>query len=1056
MKKKGSESMSTFWIKRIESSRRGRAAPIQIRGVLSCLLLSMGFSGFGWADGVSPFTGVADLKENHREVRDASSGIQVATNGVVSLEIVLPEPALPVVRFAARELKHFLDCALQADVAIVRERTGSRPAVFVGSSAWSHAWGIDVATLPRDAFVIKAGGFGVPPGSILIAGRDDPVADPEASLTSGTWGQLYERGTLFGVYEFLERFVGLRFFFPGETGTVVPKLRDLHIPVIDIREAPDFMMRNVSSWYGGEDPEADADVESTRRARNLHYIRLRAQTQYIPNNHGLARLAYLERFGNDHPEYFSLLPSGRRDVDPNLKHAGALCYSSAGLREEIFQDAKAFLSGIAAEARGVRHARWGNRAIWDASGSQPGYFNVMPQDGLGENRWCRCEACWPDWTEGCPEALVWGYTVELADRLRDEGVPGYLTQMAYGPFKRPPAFDIPVNVLVQLAVYGPWNEDNSQVQGHDDDLIHAWNAKLSPRKVWLWNYICDHGGAVQPGVPPVSPRAVHGYYQRLAPHILGAFLQTELDWDLFRQLNHYVFYKTAWNASVDVERLLEDHHRALFGDAAPEMARFFDRLETIWMTRAKPESAFTEVGPVPVRRNEREIWDEIYTAGVMAELSSHFDHAESAVADDPDSLARVNFFRRHYLGHMIERREAYAAMVGEVEDLVLRVVKRSGEAGIALDGDLGDPAWAKAEAVHLVPMGAGERPLVSTVVRTLASDSHLYVSFDCAEPQIDALLLADRAADDPGLWEDTGVEVMLDPDGSRRDYFQIIVNAAGVVADQKTTLKEGVRTFDWGWQSDAEVATRIGPDGYVVELAIPLSALGAAELRDGAAWVGNFNRSRHIRTEDPQANQSYSWSPYLRRGFHEPDRFGQLTFVGESLPDPDNLVRNGGFGDRNEAGRVVAWHLTQALEGGQGSAEVIESDYRTEGRSLQLRLDGPVRVMAMQDLPGLKPDTEYRLTYFVRAEDVRQAPNSPERQFGGYVNIWAGRNFFFPKNAYRGTFGWSKAGVSFRTPEDLGSRPPYLRLVLMNASGTVGFDDVRLHPVEPGSDAGEP
>ncbi len=1012
------------------------------------LVVGLLLFGSGSSRGSDPFFGASDFRHNHRETRDPARRLVVAKDGIVSLEIVVPSPVEPVVRFAAQELKQFLDRSLKADIPIVRTRTGNAPAIFLGNNAWTRSWGIDVSALPRDAFIIKSNGFGVPPGCILIAGRDDPFVDPEATLRSGLWAQLYERGTLFGVYEFLARFVGVRFCFPGEAGTVIPVHRSLDIPAVDIFEAPDFMLRNVSSWYGGEHDDATADVAEIRRLRNLHYIRLRAQTAYIPNNHGLARLAYLERFGSTHPTFFSLLPGGRRDVDPNLQHAGALCYSNPDLRNEIFEDAKAFLSGISAEARGVRHARWNHRALWDASGFQPGFFNVMPQDGLGENRWCRCDACWPYWTEGRPEELVWGYTVELAERLRNEGVPGYLTQMAYGPFKQPPSFEIPDNVLVQLAVYGPWNEDNAQVQGHDDDLVHAWNAKLSPRKVWLWNYMTNHGDAVHPGVPPVSTRALHAYYQRLAPHLLGAYLQTELEWDLFRQLNHYVFYKTAWDASVDVEQMLEDHHLSLFGDAAAAMNLFFNRLEEVWMTRAKPESTFTELGPRAVRRNEREIWDEIYTAELMNELAGYYDRAEAAVAEDAASLKRVHFFRRHYLGHMIEKREAYTDLVGEVEDLVLEIVVHPGDAGIVVDGEIEEPAWAKAEAVYLVPVGSEDRPLVSTVVRTLGSDTHLYVSFDCSEPHVDALLLADREADDPRLWQDASVEVMLDPSGDRTSYYQIIVSAAGVVADQKTTWVDGVRTLDWGWQSHVKAATRIGTDGYRVELAIPLSALGVESLREGSKWVGNFNRSRHIRTTDPTANQYYSWSPYLRRGFGEVDRFGQLTVVEERRQDADNLIRNSDFGSQDASGRLSAWHLSRPEPEAVGHAGVTDKDFRSAGRSLHLQLDGASRVMAMQGLPELQPDTEYLLTFFVRAEDVGLAAGSQERQFGGYVNIWAGRNFFFPKNAYRDTFGWSKAGIRFRTPEDLGSRTPYIRLVLMNASGSVWFDEVRLRPAD--------
>lgn len=47
-------------------------------------------------------------------------------------------------------------------------------------------------------------------------------------------------GTLFGTYEFLEEFMGVRWLWPGELGTYVPKTNNIEISSVNKLEAPHF------------------------------------------------------------------------------------------------------------------------------------------------------------------------------------------------------------------------------------------------------------------------------------------------------------------------------------------------------------------------------------------------------------------------------------------------------------------------------------------------------------------------------------------------------------------------------------------------------------------------------------------------------------------------------------------------------------------------------------------------------------------------------------------------------------------------------------------------
>ena len=134
-------------------------------------------------------------------------------------EIVIETNACDTVRVAAEEARDFMGRALGYDVPIVAAPTPSRMALFLGPNRWADAAGVTTNGLKRDGFRIRTTANGV-----YVLGIDDPIVNAHRNRQrGGIWFQNFERATVFGVYDFLERFAGVRFYFPGELGTVVPR-----------------------------------------------------------------------------------------------------------------------------------------------------------------------------------------------------------------------------------------------------------------------------------------------------------------------------------------------------------------------------------------------------------------------------------------------------------------------------------------------------------------------------------------------------------------------------------------------------------------------------------------------------------------------------------------------------------------------------------------------------------------------------------------------------------------------------------------------------------------
>jgi uncharacterized protein DUF5916/cellulose/xylan binding protein with CBM9 domain len=143
---------------------------------------------------------------------------------------------------------------------------------------------------------------------------------------------------------------------------------------------------------------------------------------------------------------------------------------------------------------------------------------------------------------------------------------------------------------------------------------------------------------------------------------------------------------------------------------------------------------------------------------------------------------------------------------------------------VRVDGVLDEPAWKDATVLPLTHEwfpGDNVAPPVATECLVTFDSENLYVAFRAHDPdpsQIRAYL-ADR---DVPILDDT-VGFSVDTFDDHRRAFEFRVNALGVQMDATLSDVDGSEDFSWDaiWSS----AGRIGADGYVVEVAVPLKQL---------------------------------------------------------------------------------------------------------------------------------------------------------------------------------------------------------------------------------------
>jgi hypothetical protein len=154
---------------------------------------------------------------------------------------------------------------------------------------------------------------------------------------------------------------------------------------------------------------------------------------------------------------------------------------------------------------------------------------------------------------------------------------------------------------------------------------------------------------------------------------------------------------------------------------------------------------------------------------------------------------------------------------------------------IVIDGIMDDDAWEDAVAIPIdVQTHPGEniRAQVDTVAYLIEDGESLYIAFDAKDPaphQIRAYL-----RDRDSAWDDDIVGIIVDSFGDEQRAFEFFVNPLGVQMD--LTQDDVAKREDDSWDAIWHSAGRVGKEGYIVEVEIPLSQLRFSRIDDKQSW----------------------------------------------------------------------------------------------------------------------------------------------------------------------------------------------------------------------------
>ncbi len=433
---------------------------------------------------------------------------------------------------------------------------------------------------------------------LLIAGRDRMAGTNQV-----------EGGTANAVYTFIQKYLGVRWFWPNPLGLDIPKNETLAFGSFDYRFHPLFRQRKL---YPGRPPEWD------------RFQRLGLVSYAFKGGH--ANVDWWEKYHEEHPDYFALQPDGTRDFSDRPKDA-KLCVSNPKVAEQWLSNAEEKLR------------------------EDPTLLmlSATPNDGPG---FCTCENCraW-DHPDG-PKTMGW---VALTDRyvrywnLLGQGLkerfPGrevYVSAAAYSTYKTPPvAAVLADNIAMSYA--GSFPLANDEVTQSEQQAWLGWSKQATGGMVFRPNLFHYSGGWL--GLPTLALQRTIKDFRFLAENkCVGLTVDTLPHCWATAGAQYYLMIQLAYDPLQDGQALLQDFYQRGFGPAAKAIEEYCNVMEQAHeqiLKKIKISGAFA--------RKATDVFREVYTDEVLGQARHWMDQAAILATDGPEVYQqRVAFYRAGY------------------------------------------------------------------------------------------------------------------------------------------------------------------------------------------------------------------------------------------------------------------------------------------------------------------------------------------------------------------------------------------------------------------------
>lgn len=586
-------------------------------------------------------------------------------DGEPAATIVISAGALVSVKLAAAELQEHVEKITGARLPIATDAEpveGAR--ILVGSSEATRL--LQLHRQELHPFQPQEYAIHFEPELLVLIGRDREHGWKAFDMAGDLFSPFDEIGTLYAVYDFLERFCGVRWYLPGEFGLVYPRTRTLEVKVRNLRRAPAMKYRWVDAARLPEDPSLDLFANprpelTGGREQMLFLLRQRAGGERFHCTHAWAK--YGDELQAAHPDWFAQGYGAELHKNPQP------CFSNPEFVAQVVQDARRYFDDdITPDLwRRIEHAVTEYRYFHGPNFPQWGdYFALNPMD---HSQWCRCAKCQaqmrpqerPGYWSGYASDYIWGFANRVAREVGRKHPGKYLSLFAYWDYFALPSFEVEPNIAVQVCML---TRDAWWVpawkQRYLDQLAH-WGGQEG-RRLFLWLYYCfPYMDATNGSFRPFPPFFAHTVVEQMGLFhrhgVRGFFIQPSYlggggRHALMDALELYVTFRLADDPTLDGNRLIEEFFTGFYGAAAAPMRRLYEEIEATYMSAELRATAPEDAGKEAVD------WGVLGNAERMARWSNLMEQAKSLARADMEQQ-RVAAFEGSIWNYMVAGKQAF-------------------------------------------------------------------------------------------------------------------------------------------------------------------------------------------------------------------------------------------------------------------------------------------------------------------------------------------------------------------------------------------------------------
>ena len=452
-------------------------------------------------------------------------------------QILLAPDAGPMEKTAAKEMQLFAGKILGKEIPVVTKADGKSKLIRIGNTAdAAKVLKIDFTKLADDEVVIKTVN-----GDLYLAGG-------------------VKRGPLYAVYEYLERFCGVRFLTPYVNH--IPTLAEL--PAADFRYAPKIKIRVISM----RTKKAEDQIFAARRRLNGAYNHMIPLTEefgtqeYFLGCHTFGKFVPATRKGLEaNPDFYAMI-KGKR------VHDAQLCMTNKKLRLHVIDGLKKWLTERPETTR----------------------VSVSIND---YKRFCECPECsnWIKERNGVISDLLLDFVNEVAAGIEKDFPKVEVVTLAYLDARKPPKVIKPrknVGILycfIELDATKPITAKRNEWMIKELD---AWQKTGVKIYTWLYTYNQKLSFLAQPNWEAVNAD-IRTLAERNSEMVFCEFSYPEHFLTDFIRLRFYVMSALLWNQDKSFDEIIADFCVPYYGAAAPKI------MEALKIFRNAPDM---EKGPM--------------------------------------------------------------------------------------------------------------------------------------------------------------------------------------------------------------------------------------------------------------------------------------------------------------------------------------------------------------------------------------------------------------------------------------------------------------------------